>query len=195
MKKQLIILSAFAILLGGCGSQSAAGVKHSKITLTDEEMKEVGNNPNAGAQLLVRKAVLKEMAQVKYSEDEKKELEEIKKNVELEYFLNKKGIENTKVDDMEVLQVYQNNMDKLKEADIVEVLPQIKEQMIYQRREEEKIKYMNSLVDKYDLNAEFRRRFPEIEKPIETVSQTNEADKADENDNEKETKSAVENKK
>lgn len=181
MKKQLLVLSAFVFLLGGCESQSGTSTsKPAKITLTETEVKDMGNNSNAGAQLLVRKAVLKEMSQVKYTEDEKKELEEIKKNVEIEFFLNKKAMETTKVDDMEVLQVYQNNMDKLKEADIVQVLPQLKDQMLLQRREEEKVKYMNSLVEKYDLNAELKKHFPEIEKQAEA---------------QKEVKPAVENKK
>ena len=127
----------------------------------------MGSNSNAAAQLLVRKAVLNEMKGVKYTEEEKKELEEIKKNIEIEYFLNKKAMETANVDDMEVLQVYKDNMDKLKEADIVQVLPQIKDQMLLQRREEEKVKYMNSLVDKYDLNAELKKHFPEIDKAAE----------------------------
>ncbi len=67
------------------------------------------------------------MENVKYSEEEKKELEEIKENIELEYFLNKKAMETANVDDMEVLQVYQNNIDKLKDADITAVLPQLKD--------------------------------------------------------------------
>ena len=78
-------------------------------------------------------------------------------------------METAAVDDMEVLQVYQNNMDKLKDQDIVQILPQIKDQMVLQRREEEKVKYMNSLVEKYDLNAELKKHFPEIDKPVEEV--------------------------
>ena len=114
------------------------------------------------------------MNDVKYSEEEKKELEELKKNLELEYFLNKKAMETTAVDDMEVLQVYQNNIDKLKEGDIVEILPQLKNQMLLQRREEEKVKYMNSLVEKYDLNGELKKYFPEAEEKQEEVKPTEE---------------------
>ena len=169
MKKQLIILLAFALLLGGCGNEESKAPKVATIKLTEQEIKDAGNNSNIGAQILVKKAVLKEMNGVKYTEDEKKELEELKKNVEIEYFLNKKAMETTNVDDMEVLQVYQNNIDKLKEADIVTILPQLKEQMLLQRREEEKVKYMNSLVEKYDLNSELKKYFPEIEKSVEKV--------------------------
>lgn len=174
MKKQLIILSTFALLLGGCGNEENKSPKVAAIKLTEQEIKDAGNNSNIGAQILVKKAVLKEMNGVKYTEDEKKELEELKKNVEIEYFLNKKAMETTNVDDMEVLQVYQNNIDKLKEADIVTILPQLKEQMLLQRREEEKVKYMNSLVEKYDLNGELKKYFPEAEEKQEEVKPTEE---------------------
>lgn len=163
MKKQLFALSILVLLFGGCKTQENATEKNQKITLTQEEVKEAENNSNIGAQILVRKAILKEMSSIKYTEEEKKELEEIKKNVEIDYFLNKKAMETTKVDDMEVLQVYQNNADKLKNTDITIILPQLKEQMILQRREEEKVKYMNTLVEKYNLNEELKKYFPNTE--------------------------------
>ena len=174
MKKQLMILTVSAFLVGGCGAKETAAPKIDKITLTEQEIKDTQKNSNAAAQLLVRKAILKEMNDVKYNEEEKKELEELKKNLELEYFLNKKAMETTAVDDMEVLQVYQNNIDKLKEGDIVEILPQLKNQMLLQRREEEKVKYMNSLVEKYDLNGELKKYFPEAEEKQEEVKPTEE---------------------
>lgn len=169
MKKQLFALSILVLLFGGCKTQENATEKNSKITLTQEEVKEAENNSNIGAQILVRKAILKEMSRVKYTEEEKKELEEIKKNVEIDYFLNKKAMETTKVDDMEVLQVYQNNADKLKNTDITIILPQLKEQMILQRREDEKVKYMNTLVEKYNLNEELKKYFPNTENKKEEV--------------------------
>ncbi len=72
---------------------------------------------------------------------------------------------------MEVLQVYQNNIDKLKDADITAVLPQLKDQMLFQRREEEKVKYMNSLVEKYKLNDELKKYFPESENKEEIAKE------------------------
>ena len=82
MKKKLIILGAFVFLLSGCGTEQKP--KEVKILLTEQEVKDSENNSNAAAQILVKKAVLKEMENVKYSEEEKKELEEIKENIELE---------------------------------------------------------------------------------------------------------------
>ena len=176
MKKNLIILGAFVFLLSGCGTEQKP--KEVKISLTAQEVKDSENNSNAAAQILVKKAVLKEMENVKYSEEEKKELEEIKENIELEYFLNKKAMETANVDDMEVLQVYQNNIDKLKDADITAVLPQLKDQMLFQRREEEKVKYMNSLVEKYKLNDELKKYFPESENKEETAEEVKPAEES-----------------
>lgn len=82
MKKQLMILAVSAFLVGGCGAKETAAPKIDKITLTEQEIKDTQKNSNAAAQLLVRKAILKEMNDVKYSEEEKKELEELKKNLE-----------------------------------------------------------------------------------------------------------------
>ena len=176
MKKNLIILGAFVFLLSGCGTEQKP--KEVKISLTEQEVKDSENNSNIAAQILVKKAVLKEMENVKYSEEEKKELEEIKENIELEYFLNKKAMETANVDDMEVLQVYQNNIDKLKDADITAVLPQLKDQMLFQRREEEKVKYMNSLVEKYKLNDELKKYFPETENKEETAEEVKPAEES-----------------
>lgn len=169
MKKQILMLSAFVFLFVACENKQEVkeSPKASNIVLTEEEIKSSENNSDIGAQILVRKAILKEMDEEKYTPEEKKELEEIKKNVEIDYFLNKKAMETTNVDDMEVLEVYQNNIEKLKDGDITLILPKLKEQMILQRREEEKIKYMNSLVEKYNLNEELRKHFSEEEKNIE----------------------------
>lgn len=161
--KKFLTLSVLALLFVACENNTSENKVSGKIELTKEEIEKTKDNSNAAAGLLVRKAVLKEMAEYKYTEEEKKELEEIKKNVEIEYFLNRQGIKSAKVDDTEVLQVYQNNIDKLKDADIVKVMPEIKEKMLMQRAGEEKIKYMNSLVEKYKLNDELKKYFPENE--------------------------------
>ena len=168
MKKQILMLSAFVFLFVACENKQEVkeSPKASNIVFTEEEVKSSENNSDIGAQILVRKAILKEMDEEKYTPEEKKELEEIKKNVEIDYFLNKKAMETTNVDDMEVLEVYQHNIEKLKDGDITLILPKLKEQMILQRREEEKIKYMNSLVEKYNLNEELRKHFSEEGKNI-----------------------------
>lgn len=161
--KKFLTLSVLTFLFVACENNTSENKVSGKIELTKEEIEKTKDNSNAAAGLLVRKAILKEMSEYEYTEEEKKELEEIKTNVEIEYFLNRQGIKSAKVEDTEVLQVYQNNIDKLKDADIVKVMPEIKEKMLIQRAGEEKIKYMNSLVEKYKLNDELKKYFPESE--------------------------------
>lgn len=68
------------------------------------------------------------------------------------------------------------NADKLKDSDIIKVLPEIKEKLFLQRVSDEKVKYMNSLVTKYDLNNILKKYFPNInideKEALETSSAT-----------------------
>ena len=58
------------------------------IKLTKKELEALGENKDAVAQLLVRKAILAEMEKKEYTEEEKKYLEEMKLNMEIEFYLN-----------------------------------------------------------------------------------------------------------
>ena len=56
------------------------------IKLTKKELETLGENKDAIAQLLVRKAILEEMGKKEYTEEEKKYLEEMKLNMEIEFY-------------------------------------------------------------------------------------------------------------
>ena len=62
------------------------------IRLTEKELKNVKENKDAIAQLLVKKAILNEIKEKKYNDEEKKSLEELKTNIEKQmlqlYWLN-----------------------------------------------------------------------------------------------------------
>lgn len=173
--KKLIILSIILSLFSACNQTTSQQSKNQniKLELTQDELASIGNNSNAGASLLVRKAVEKEMVSNKYTPEEEKELEKAIENLKIEFFLNRKASKNTQVTDVEVLQVYKDNAEKLKDADIVQVLPEIKNKIFLQKVGEEKIKYMNSLVEKYDLNSILKKYFPEIEKKEEVTKEEN----------------------
>lgn len=164
--KKLIILSIILSLISACNQTSSSQTKNEniKLELTQDELASIGDNSNAGASLLVRKAIEKEMLNYQYTLEEKKELEKAIENLKIEFFLNRVASKNTQINDTEVLQVYKDNSEKLKEADIVQVLPEIKNQLFLQKVGEEKIKYMNSLVEKYDLNTVLKKYFPTEEK-------------------------------
>lgn len=172
--KKLIIISTLLALFSACNQ--TLNQPNNTLSLTKEELATVGNNFNAAASLLVKKAVEKEMSTYQYTTEEKQELDKAIENLKLEFFLNRVASKNTVVNDVEVLQIYKDNADKLKDSDIIKVLPEIKEKLFLQRVSEEKVKYMNSLVTKYDLNNILKKYFPNInineKEALETSSAT-----------------------
>lgn len=167
--KKLIIISTLLALFSACNQ--TLNQPNNTLSLTKEGLATIGNNSNAAASLLVKKAVEKEMSTYQYTTEEKQELDKAIENLKLEFFLNRVASKNTVVNDVEVLQIYKDNADKLKDSDIIKVLPEIK-----QRVSEEKVKYMNSLVTKYDLNNILKKYFPNInideKEALETFSAT-----------------------
>ncbi len=131
------------------------------VRLTKEEIKNAGADKNKAAAILVEKAVFKEMSKAEYTPEEKEQLKKLKKNIEKEFFLNKKAGENIVISDETVLAVYKNNAEKLKGKNPAVILPQIKEQLYLKKLNEERVKYMNSLVSDYKLNDELKKIFPE----------------------------------
>ena len=176
MKTKLFFLSAvFLLVMSGCGKEVASNNETKKevsapkveINLTQEEVNSTDGNANLGAQLLVRKAVLKEMEANKYTPEEEKELNSAIENLKLEFFLNRTTSKNVTVSDEEVLATYKENGEKLKDADIEVVFPQIKEKIFLYKVNNEKINYMNSLVEKYRLNDKIKEYYKPVEETQE----------------------------
>lgn len=122
------------------------------IRLTEKELESVKENKDAVAQLLVRKAILTEMEAKEYSEEEKKYLEELKLNMEIEFYLGTLAQKNITISDYELLEVYKNNAEVLKDKNITEIYPQLQQSLINQKIGEEKLVIINSIVEKYNLN-------------------------------------------
>ena len=148
MKKMLLLLVLAGSMIG-CGKEE---VKTLEVQLNQTEIELVESNPNVGAQLLVKKAILKEMEGNVYNEEQQKLLKEMKENLELEFYLSSISQDNIVVTDEEILKVYQDNSKVLKDRDIVEVFPQLKQQLINQRLGAAKINTINKIVEKYKLN-------------------------------------------
>lgn len=157
MKKYLVFATLLVTLMG-CSAVSPK--KAVDIKLTQEELTQVGNNKNLAASILVKKSILKEMSEYKYTSEEKKSLAEAIENTQLEFYLNNLASKKVIVTDEEVLKVYNDNADKLKNMDPQQVLPQIKQQLLLHKIPNERTNYLNSLVDKYDLNNLLNSYFP-----------------------------------
>lgn len=123
-----------------------------QIKLTKEETEKFNGNKDGIAQLLVRKAILTEMEKKEYTEEEKKYLEEMKLNMEIEFYLNSIAQKMVQIYDYELLEVYKNNAELLKDKNTVEVYPQLQQALFNQKLGEEKVKVINEIVEKYKIN-------------------------------------------
>ena len=137
------------------------------IKLTKEELEVLGENKDAIAQLLVRKAILNEMKTKEYTEEEKKYLEEMKINMEIEFYLNSIAQKTVQIFDYELLEVYKNNAELLKDKNTVDVYPQLQQALFNQKLGEEKVKVLNELVEKYKIN-DILKEYGKIEEPEES---------------------------
>ena len=106
------------------------------------------------------------MEKKKYTEEEKKYLEEMKLNLEIEFYLNSIAQKTVQVYDYELLEVYKNNAELLKDKNTVEVYPQLQQALFNQKLGEEKVKVINKLVEKYKIN-DVLKEYVKIEEPEE----------------------------
>ena len=136
------------------------------IKLTKAELELLKDNKDGIAQLLVRKAILAEMEKKKYTEEEKKYLEEMKLNMEIEFYLNSIAQKTVQVFDYELLEVYKNNTELLKDKNTVEVYPQLQQALFNQKLGGEKVEVINGLVEKYKIN-DVLKEYIKIEEPEE----------------------------
>ena len=137
------------------------------IKLTKEELEVLGENKDAIAQLLVRKAILNEMKTKEYTKEEKKYLEEMKINMEVEFYLNSIAQKTVQIFDYELLEVYKNNAELLKDKNTVDIYPQLQQALFNQKLGEEKVKVLNELVEKYKIN-DILKEYVKIEEPEES---------------------------
>ena len=148
MKKILLVLLLGALVIG-CETKKNST---QELKLSKMEIELIGSNQNAGAELLVKKALLKEMDGNIYNEEQKKSLEEMKRNIELEFYLSVISQQGIVVTDEEILKVYQDNKKELKDEDLVIIFPQLKQQLINQKLALAKVKTIEKIVEKYNLN-------------------------------------------
>lgn len=122
------------------------------IKLLKEEVEELKGNKDAIAQLLVRKAILEEISKKKYTEEEKKQIDLMKLNVEIEYYLTSIAKNNITIYDYELLDIYKNNIETFKDKTAAEVSPQLKQVLYNKKLGEEKTKIINEVIEKHKIN-------------------------------------------
>ena len=72
--------------------------------------------------------------------------------------------------DYELLKVYKNNIELLKDKNTIEIYPQLQQALFNQKLGEEKVKVINQLVEKYKIN-DVLKEYVKIEEPVEKTEE------------------------
>lgn len=170
--KKYFYLAILILGITACNTDTAnnKNEKVTEISLTQDELKTV-ENKDAVASLLVKKAISKEMKEVAYTDEEKKALNNSIEDIKMEFYLDYLAKKDVTVDDAEVLKFYQDNEKLFANQDITLVFPKIKEVLYNQKIYDKKVKYLDDLVLKYNLEDTMKKYFPENEET--TVAPTN----------------------
>ncbi len=132
------------------------------IKLTEKELENIKENKDAIAQLLVKKAILNEMKEKDYNEEEKKYLEELKTNMEIEFYLTSIAQKDVNISDYELLEMYKNNSEALKDKTITDVYPQLQQALINKKINEKKLGVINEIIEKHKLNEILKEYIGEV---------------------------------
>ncbi len=133
------------------------------LEITKVELQQLEGNKDRTLQLLLKKAILKDMVEKKYTEQETAILKELKENTEIEFYLNCISKKDIQIEQHELLEVYKNNLEALKDKNISEVFPQLQQAIVNQKLREEKIKTINQIIEKHKLNDLMKKYSKETE--------------------------------
>lgn len=139
------------------------------IRLTEKELNNVKENKDAIAQLLVKKAILNEIKEKKYNDEEKKSLEELKTNIEIEFYLTSIAQNNITISNYEILEIYKNNSETLKDKPVAEIYPQLQQALINKKVNENKLGVINEIIERYKVNEILKEYVGEDNKEKEEI--------------------------
>ena len=142
------------------------------LKLDPVEIEQANGNPNVMAQMLVSKAIMAERAKREFTNEEKAQLEIMKKNMEVEFFLNILAQKDIVIADHEILELYKNNAEALKDKNMVEVFPELRQALFNQKLGEAKVNVINGFIEQYKLNDILKEYAPQT---TETTVKTEEA--------------------
>ncbi len=72
--------------------------------------------------------------------------------MKIEYYLNSIAQKTVQIYDYELLEVYKNNAEFLKDKNTMDIYPQLQQALFNQKLGEEKVKVINGIVEKYKIN-------------------------------------------
>jgi len=132
------------------------------IKLDSIELEKAKGDANSVAQALVKKAIEEEMKLRPFSDEELNALSDIKKNVEIEYFLNLVAQNKITVSDVEILEAYKENLSTFGDKNVTDIYPQLHQLVFNKKLGAEKAVIVNNLVSKYGLNDILKEYVPEL---------------------------------
>lgn len=170
MNKKIMSLGVGILLLGLAGCQgnnnqpkpkAEQAPQQTQITLSKEEKDLAKGDANIGAQLLVRKAVLADMKTAALDEKEKFEMQYVRDEAAIAYFISKIAGEKIDIPEEEIKKVYELNKEQLGEKKLKDVHDDIKAALINNVQSTRVVNYYKELVEKYKLNDALKAEFPE----------------------------------
>ena len=133
-----------------------------KIEITKKEILFSKGDAEVLKTLIVGKIISKKMADEKFEEQNKKDLEIIKDNVYVNYYLDLQVRKNVKVTQEEIAEIYENEKAKLGNVTPNSAYQQIANGLLNTRAIEERNKLVNKIIEDYKVD-EVAKKYTEAE--------------------------------
>lgn len=133
-----------------------------KVEITKEEVQFSKGNSEVLKTLIVGKIIAKKMAEQNFEENNKNDIELIKDNVYINYYLDLEVRKNVKVTQEEVAEIYENEKAKLGNVTPNSAYQQIANALLNNRAVEERNNLINKISEEYNVE-EVAKEYTEVE--------------------------------
>ena len=133
-----------------------------KVEITKEEVLFSKGNSEVLKTLIVGKVIAKKMAEEKFEENNKDDIELIKDNVYINYYLDLEVRKNVKVTQEEIAEIYENEKAKLGNVTPNSAYQQIANALLNNRAIEERNNLINKISEEYNVE-EVAKEYTEAE--------------------------------
>ena len=133
-----------------------------KVEITKEEVLFSKGNSEVLKTLIVGKVIAKKMSEENFEENNKDDIEIIKDNVYINYYLDLEVRKNVKVTQEEIAEIYENEKAKLGNVTPNSAYQQIANGLLNTRAIEERNKLVNKIIEDYKVD-EVAKKYTEAE--------------------------------
>lgn len=161
MLKKFFVLSFLSLILISCGGNS---VDSSPLKLNKRDKELANGNSDVAAEILIKKAILKEAKKEKLTDEEQYNLDLAKQEVEVSFYLQKKFDKESGqafvVNEEEAKKYYDEHKSEIGNVSFETIKEAIENEIIIQRQAEISYKYYDSLAKKYKINDILAKEYP-----------------------------------